>query len=306
MTAEERALSSAGAAPHLVERPSELRDLTASWRCGGYSVGLVPTMGALHQGHLSLVGAARQACDRVVVSIFVNPLQFGPNEDFHIYPRQVEEDLLLLGRAGVDAVYRPSESDVYPPGFATRVMVESSLTARWEGAFRPGHFQGVATICSKLFGLTGPGKAFFGEKDSQQAALVTHLSLDLDLGMEIVVCPVVRQPDGLALSSRNVRLSPEQRRSALCLSRALRAVSSGFANGSRSGSLLSEVARETIRGQAGVRLQYAAVVDPATFEEVEEVSSDSRVLLAAEFAGLRLIDTALVGTPLPEEAGEAG
>lgn len=306
MTAEERTLSSEGAAPHLIGRPSELRDLTQSWRCRGYSVGLVPTMGALHLGHLSLIEAARKGCDRVVVSIFVNPLQFGPGEDFQLYPRQVEDDLLLLGKAGVDTVYRPLESDVYPSGFATRVMVESGLTARWEGALRPGHFQGVATICCKLFALTGPCKGFFGEKDSQQAALVSRLSQDLDLGMEIVVCPVVRQPDGLAVSSRNGRLSPEQRRSALCLSRALRAVGSGFAKGTRSGSALSELARETIQGQAGASLDYAAVVDPGSFEDVEEVSPVSRVLVAATIAGVRLIDTALVGRPPAGEAGEAG
>jgi pantoate--beta-alanine ligase len=262
-------------------------------------------MGALHEGHLSLIEAARKACDRVVVSLFVNPLQFGPGEDFHLYPRHAEDDLLLLGKAGVDAVYRPSQSDVYPSGFTTRVMVESVITARWEGAKRPGHFQGVATICSKLFALTGPGKAFFGEKDAQQAALVTRLSQDLDLGLEIVVCPVVRQLDGLALSSRNVRLSLEQRRSALCLNRALRSVAAGFRKGERSGSALSKLARKAIQDQAGASLDYAAIVDPGTFEEVEEVSSDSRVLVAAEIAGVRLIDTALVGSPPLQEPHEA-
>jgi pantoate--beta-alanine ligase len=304
MTVEEH--QSPGGVPWLIQCPSGLRELTHSWRCRGYVVGLVPTMGALHRGHLSLIQTARERCDRVVVSIFVNPLQFGPAEDFQSYPREFEADLTALREVGVDAVYGPSEADIYPPGFATKVTVDSALTAKWEGASRPGHFQGVATVCTKLFATAGPGLAFFGEKDAQQAVLVTRLALDLDLGVEIVVCPVVRQPDGLALSSRNVRLSQEQRRSALCLSRALRVVGAGFAAGTRSGRTLSELARQIIRAQADVYLDYAAIVDPSSFEELEVVTSGSRAMVAATIAGVRLVDTALVVDPPAGEGAKVG
>ncbi len=289
--------------PAVLAAPDSLRDLAQQWRCHGLRVGLVPTMGALHRGHLSLVEAARAAVDRVVVSIFVNPLQFGPGEDYQHYPRRREEDLRLLRDAGADAVYIPAAEAVYPPGFATSIQVEAAAAERWEGQFRPGHFRGVATVVAKLFAATGPCSAFFGEKDAQQAAVVSQLARDLDLGVQLVVCPVVRDADGLALSSRNAYLSAPQRAAALCLVRALRVTALEFSRGRKSGAHLARVAVEVIRSEAGVQLEYAALVDPVTFEPLEEAGEASRLILAARVGGVRLLDTAVLGSPPPEENG---
>src|SRR6266700_3794519 len=197
-----------------IETIPDARSQSEAWRCEGLRVGLVPTMGALHAGHLSLVGRARAECDRTVVSIFVNPLQFGPGEDFERYPRQLAADLAALREAGVDAVYRPSVDAMYPAGATTRVRV-AELDEVLEGECRPGHFEGVATVVLKLFEAVRPHRAYFGQKDGQQARLVTRLARDLDTGVQVVVCPTVREPDGLALSSRNVYLrGPERATSA--------------------------------------------------------------------------------------------
>lgn len=281
----------------VLDHPDSLRKLTHGWRCEGQGVGLVPTMGALHRGHLSLVEAARVAADKVVVSIFVNPLQFAPGEDYRPYPRSEAEDLRLLRDAGVDAVYMPTAETVYPKGFASLITVEAAASDRWEGRSRPGHFRGVATVVGKLFAATGPCAAFFGEKDAQQAALVAQLARDLDLGVQVVVCPVVREADGLAISSRNAYLSTSHRAAALCLSRALRAVALEFSRGSRSGAHLSRVAAEVIRSEPGVALDYAAVVDPVSFEPLMEVDGSGRLILAARVGGVRLLDTAVLGAP---------
>jgi len=280
--------------PALLREPPALRRVAEDWRCQGQRIGLVPTMGALHRGHLELVAAARSSTDRVVVSIFVNPLQFAPGEDYQRYPRDQAEDLRKLAAAGVDAIYAPSEAVVYPTGFATTIRVDAAGADRWEGQFRPGHFQGVATVVAKLFITTGPCRAFFGEKDAQQAALVTRLAQDLDCGVEVVVCPVVREPDGLALSSRNVYLDGSQRRAALCLSRALRAAALAFAQGTRSGVRLSRLAAQTIEAEPKVQLDYAAVVDPDNFEPEVEAKASSRLMLAARIGGVRLLDTGVL------------
>src|SRR2546421_1759568 len=206
----------------VVRTVGEARDLSEAWRCQDLAVGLVPTMGALHAGHLSLVQRSREECARTVVSIFVNPLQFGPGEDFERYPRDLDADLAALRAEGVDAVYTPSVATMYPQGATTRVRV-AELDEVLEGECRPGHFEGVATVVLKLFDTVRPLRAYFGQKDGQQARLVSRLARDLDTGVEVVVCPTVREPDGLALSSRNAYLRDAERAAALCLVRALAA-----------------------------------------------------------------------------------
>jgi pantoate--beta-alanine ligase len=282
--------------PVLVKTPPQLRALTAGWRKADEVVGLVPTMGALHAGHQALIAAAKKACDRVVVSIFVNPLQFGPGVDYPSYPRQLEGDLEQLGKLGVDACYHPAVEALYPRGFATRVTVSSGGDL-WEAASRPGHLVGVATVVAKLFAATGSCRAYFGEKDAQQVAVVSSLAKDLDTGVEVVVCPTVREPDGLAASSRNQLLSPAGREAALSLSRALIKAADTFASGVVSGPEVAQAAAQVIESEPGTRLDYAAVVDPVDFRPVEVATPKSRVMVAAKVEAVRLIDTALVGTP---------
>lgn len=291
----------ASASPILVTTPPELRSLTAGWRRADELIGLVPTMGALHVGHRALIETARRACDRVVVSIFVNPLQFGPGLDYPTYPQQLEADLVQLAQLGVDACYHPAVATLYPKGFATRVSVSSGGDL-WEAASRPGHLMGVATVVAKLFSATGPCRAYFGEKDAQQVAVVSSLARDLDTGVEVVVCPTVRDADGLAASSRNQLLSPAGREAALSLSRALIKSGETFASGVVSGAEISRAAAEVIESEPGARLDYAAVVDPVDFQPVEVARSESRVMVAAKVEAVRLIDTAVLGSP-PQPSG---
>lgn len=291
----------ASASPILVTTPPELRSLTAGWRRADELIGLVPTMGALHVGHRALIETARRACDRVVVSIFVNPLQFGPGLDYPTYPQQLEADLVQLAQLGVDACYHPAVATLYPKGFATRVSVSSGGDL-WEAASRPGHLMGVATVVAKLFSATGPCRAYFGEKDAQQVAVVSSLAKDLDTGVEVVVCPTVRDADGLAASSRNQLLSPAGREAALSLSRALIRSGETFASGVVSGAEISRAAAEVIESEPGARLDYAAVVDPVDFQPVEVARSESRVMVAAKVEAVRLIDTAVLGSP-PQPSG---
>ncbi len=291
----------ASASPILVTTPPELRSLTAGWRRADELIGLVPTMGALHVGHRALIETARRACDRVVVSIFVNPLQFGPGLDYPTYPQQLEADLEQLAQLGVDACYHPAVATLYPKGFATRVSVSSGGDL-WEAASRPGHLMGVATVVAKLFSATGPCRAYFGEKDAQQVAVVSSLAKDLDTGVEVVVCPTVRDADGLAASSRNQLLSPGGREAALSLSRALIKSGETFASGVVSGAEISRAAAEVIESEPGARLDYAAVVDPVDFQPVEVARSESRVMVAAKVEAVRLIDTAVLGSP-PQPSG---
>jgi pantoate--beta-alanine ligase len=280
----------------VVASPRELRQLTAGWAGAGELVGLVPTMGSLHAGHLSLVSAAKRECARVVVSVFVNPLQFGAGEDYLSYPRQIDADLELLADLGVDACYCPGVKTIYPDGFATRVEVEAGGSL-WEAERRPGHFVGVATIVTKLIAATGPCRAYFGEKDAQQAAVVTRLAQDLDLGAEVCFCPTVRDPDGLALSSRNLLLQVAGRRAARCLSQALIAASRKFSAGVTAGPELVETAVQVIEAEPAARLDYCGVVDPADFQPVTRATGQSRVLVAAQIDGVHLIDTALLSAP---------
>jgi pantoate--beta-alanine ligase len=276
----------------VVAEKTEMQEVAEGWRRAAQRVGLVPTMGALHQGHLSLVRGARAQCDRVVVSIFVNPLQFGPAEDFATYPRDPDQDLRLLGEKGVDAAYMPSVEDMYPTGATTRVRVHE-LDQRLEGAHRPGHFEGVATAVTKLFNATRPHRAYFGQKDAQQAALITRMARDLDMGIEIVIVPTVRDPDGVALSSRNAYLSAEERLAARCLVGALRAANRAFLEGERDATRLRECMVAVLAAEPLARPNYAEVVDPNTFE-----SPGTLAVLAVRIGQTRLIDNHPLGEPL--------
>ena len=284
--------------------PGEVRSLTARWRARGESVGLVPTMGALHQGHLSLVRAANRENDRTVVSIFVNPLQFGPGEDYARYPRRFGDDLRLLAWGGpqhADAVYAPSVEQMYGGSGvepATRVRVHG-LEDVLEGEFRPGHFEGVATVVAKLFNAVRPDRAYFGRKDAQQLAIITRLARELDTGIEIRPCPTVREPDGLALSSRNAYLAPEERLAATRLFRGVAAAQALHAAGERDRGVLLGAMERVLEAEPLLSVDYADLVDPVTFRPPGELA-----VVAAHVGATRLIDNHLLGGP-PAMAGFA-
>jgi len=252
-------------------------------------VGLVPTMGALHRGHLSLIERARRECSPVIASIFVNPKQFGPNEDFSKYPRTFESDSEKLQRAGVDSLFAPEPPEIYPGGFSTYVNVDG-LSERLEGRSRPGHFRGVTTVVMKLLQIVQPNFAYFGRKDAQQSRLIAQMARDLNLDTEIVVCPPVREPDGLALSSRNIYLSAEEREAATVLYRALDAARSELAAGVRDALQLQAVLHRTLGAERHAKVDYAEVVDAESFEPVVRVSKPSYILLAVFIGKTRLID----------------
>lgn len=276
----------------------EMRATVAATRRENKRVGFVPTMGALHQGHLSLVRAACARTDIVIVSIFVNPTQFAPGEDFERYPRPIEADLAALKAEGVEAVFMPSRGEMYAP--EAQVSVEPGpLAERWEGAIRPGHFSGVATVVAKLFNIVRPDLAFFGEKDYQQLRIIKRLTLDLDLGVGVIACPTVRDSDGLALSSRNAYLSAEERRAALALPAALAAAEDAVAWGERDPRALETLMCDTVARIAGdaVSLDYAAVVDAVTLEPAETVASSTRALIAGRVGATRLIDNCALIAP---------
>ena len=257
----------------------------------GGSLGLVPTMGALHAGHLSLVDAATRECGFVVVTIFVNPAQFGPNEDFTRYPRTLEADLAALAGHGVDLVFAPTTESMYRPGHATYVeMLGPALPL--EGAFRPGHFRGVATIVLKLFNLVQPDRAYFGRKDYQQALLVRRMVDDLNLPLHVEVCPIAREPDGLAMSSRNVYLSAAERQDALAIPRALQAVRAAFAAGERHSESLLRRGRDTAGAQ--VQLEYLELVDAESLQPVDVIAAPAVCAIAAQSGATRLIDNVLL------------
>jgi pantoate--beta-alanine ligase len=263
------------------------------WRREGKSIGLVPTMGALHAGHVSLVERARRENQAVVVSIFVNPIQFGPGEDFDRYPRDLDRDSDLLAGAGAEAIYRPSVEVMYPPGASTRVRVYG-VSEPLEGLARPGHFEGVATVVTKLFGAVQPDRAYFGQKDAQQVAVVKRLARDLDLGVDIVVSPTVREADGLALSSRNGYLEPAERRAALALSAALRLAAAAYASGERDPGALRAALRSRLEVEPLVSVDYAEVVDSETFRPPGRLA-----VVAARVGRTRLIDNHDLADPFP-------
>jgi len=277
----------------VVETTAWCRALLDQARAAGRVVGLVPTMGALHDGHRSLMARARADCDVVVVSIFVNPLQFGDPEDMERYPRTLERDLLVCAEAGVDVAFVPTVRQMYPswPAPSTTVSV-GGVSDAWEGASRPGHFDGVATVVAKLFAIAGPCRAYFGLKDFQQLAVVRRLARDLSLPVEVVGCRIVREPDGLALSSRNVRLSAGEREAATVLSRALAAGRAAVASGERSGAAVGRTMRAAVALEPLVRLDYAVAVDAATLEESDAIDDPRtvRLLVAAQVGPVRLID----------------
>jgi pantoate--beta-alanine ligase len=270
-----------------------MKQVTRQARADCRLIGFVPTMGALHEGHLSLVRAAAQQCSPVVVSIFVNPKQFGPTEDFQKYPRTLEIDRALLQGLAVDYIFAPPPAEVYPNGFRTYVEVEG-LGERLEGRSRPGHFRGVTTVVAKLFEIVQPHLAYFGRKDAQQARIIQQMARDLSFDADIIVCPIVREPDGLAMSSRNAYLSSEERRAALVLSRALEAVRSKISAGERDALHLAAMMRQIIAAEPLASLDYAEIVDSETFEPVTRLRRSCLALLAVFFGSTRLIDNVLI------------
>lgn len=279
---------------HVLRTVRDVRALVAEWKRQGLRVGFVPTMGALHAGHISLVRLARREADRTVVSIFVNPTQFGPREDLSKYPRPEAADLEQCGQAGVDAVFLPSVQEMYPFD-ATVTVNEDRLSGGLCGASRPGHFRGVLTVVAKLFNIVLPDVAVFGRKDAQQLALVERMVRDLDFPVRILPAPIVREPDGLAMSSRNVYLSPEERRRALCLRRALDHAEASFREERTDPVALACELRDMLAATPGVSVDYVALVDAATLEPVSALRPRTLVALAAKVGATRLIDNTVLG-----------
>jgi pantoate--beta-alanine ligase len=270
-----------------------MQDYSLAEKRKGLTVGLVPTMGYFHEGHLSLMRRARQECDRVVVSLFVNPLQFGPQEDFERYPRDLERDAALAEQVGVDVLFIPSTEAMYPPGYATHVEVVG-LTEPLCGRSRPGHFRGVTTVVAKLFNIVQPDVSYFGQKDYQQALVISRMAEDLFWPLRVVVCPTVREPDGLAASSRNVYLGPEERRQAVCLFQALQAAQEAIARGERRAREVERIMRETISRYPLARIDYAEVRRARDLAEIETLEERVVLALAVWIGRTRLIDNALV------------
>lgn len=280
--------------PELLSTPDDLRRWSTASRTAGRSVGMVPTMGALHAGHRALIDRAVADNDRVVVSIFVNPAQFGPTEDFARYPRNMDADLAMLAAAGVHAAFVPTVETMYPAGLVTGLDIAGPLGARLEGASRPGHFNGVALVVTKLLVAGIPDRAYFGQKDAQQCAVVCHLARDLDTGVEIVVCPTVRDTDGLAVSSRNVYLSPEERVQARAIPSSLAEAMGRYEAGERDATALATTVRSHL-ANAGLDVDYVAVVRADDFTEVEKAAPTNQIVLAARIGNTRLIDVVRLG-----------
>jgi pantoate--beta-alanine ligase len=277
----------------IVRTIAEARTAIDALRVKQGSIGLVPTMGALHAGHLSLIRAAKAARSAVVATIFVNPTQFAPGEDFAKYPRTFEADTALLEAEGVDILFAPDAAEMYPAGASTVVEVEG-ISDRLDGASRPGHFRGVATIVAKLFNIVQPDKAFFGQKDAAQVAVLRRMVRDLNFNLELVVCPTLREPDGLAMSSRNRYLSREQRQQALVLSRALRHIEARVAAGVVDSAPLIDAGLAVLAEEPEIRLDYLRIVDPGTLEDLPDVNKGALVAIAAFVGPARLIDNVLI------------
>ena len=273
---------------------STLDDLWATRLSFTGTVGLVPTMGFLHEGHLSLIRRAREECDHVVVSIFVNPTQFGKNEDLSKYPRDIDRDLKLIEPLGTDLVWMPTPEIMYPQGYQTWVEVEA-ITSPLEGAMRPGHFKGVTTVVAKLFTGVQPHKAYFGQKDAQQAAVIRQMTRDLNFPIEIVICPIVREPDGLAMSSRNVYLDPEQRKAATVLFRSLSAAKDLYDGGERDAETIRGKMKEVLGGEPLADVQYVSCADYDTLEELDEIREKALLSMAVFIGKTRLIDNFVLG-----------
>ena len=268
---------------------STLADLRTTRLSFSGTVGLVPTMGYLHEGHLSLVRRAKQECDHVVVSIFVNPTQFGPQEDLSRYPRDLDRDLSLIEPLGTDLVWMPTAESMYPQGYQTWVEVEA-MTRPLEGSMRPGHFRGVTTVVAKLFNGVQPHQAYFGQKDAQQAAVIRQMTRDLNFPIEIVICPIIREPDGLAMSSRNVYLDPEQRKAATVLYRSLSAAKAAYKSGERDAEKLRQIMKDVLASEPLAQMQYVSCADYDTLEELDKVTGKALLSMAVLVGKTRLID----------------
>ncbi|PYV98748.1 MAG: pantoate--beta-alanine ligase [Acidobacteria bacterium] len=273
----------------------EMRAACSLAKGGGQRLGLVPTMGALHEGHLSLVRTAKAQCDAVAASIFVNPTQFGPNEDFAKYPRSFERDCEILEQEAVDLLFAPAVEEMYPQGMTTWVTVEG-LSDKLCGKARPGHFRGVTTVVAKLFQIVQPDAGFFGQKDAAQLAIIRRMVRDLNFAVEIVACPVVREPDGLAMSSRNAYLDPQQRRAAPVLYRSLLKIQEVFKRGEHRADKLIDSGKQTITEEHSVRLDYLEIVDPDTLDHADEISKTTLVAIAGYLGSTRLIDNIHLST----------
>jgi len=274
----------------------DMRAVSRTARHAGQRLGFVPTMGALHEGHLSLIHAAKATCDVVAVSIFVNPLQFAPNEDLAKYPRTLKRDRELLEKEAVHILFAPTLDEMYPAGAVTYVTVEG-LSEKLCGRSRPGHFRGVTTVVAKLFHIVEPAVAFLGQKDAAQATIIRRMVRDLNLPVEILVCPIVREPDGLAMSSRNAYLNPQERKSALVLHSSLTDVRNRFDQGEQNAATLIEAGRQVLAEEPAVRLDYLEIVDPLTLDPMRELTSNALVAVAGFVGNTRLIDNVLL---LPE------
>jgi len=277
----------------IIQSPAGMSRLCANFRASG-SLGFVPTMGFLHEGHLSIIRAARAENGFVAVSIFVNPAQFGPSEDLERYPRDMEGDLAKCRAEGVDAVFTPGPAEMYPAGFSTFVEVGGGLTDRLCGASRPGHFRGVATVVCKLFNVVRPDRAYFGAKDYQQTVIVRRMAADLDTGVEVVVLPTVREPDGLAMSSRNSYLDPDQRKAATAIYASLKEAEALKARGVTDAKSLLVAVREGVSSRPGLVLEYAELVDPDDLSPLESASGRSVLAVAVRAGGTRLIDNIIL------------
>lgn len=271
-----------------------MQDWCKEQQRAGQTIGLVPTMGYLHQGHMALVGEARRNCDKVVVSIFVNPIQFGVGEDYEDYPRDLEKDRRMLEQGGADALFAPAVKEMYPPGYNTFVEVEGEISAKLCARSRPGHFRGVTTVVSKLFQICLPDQAFFGQKDAQQVMIIEKMVRELNFPLSIVRVPIVREEDGLALSSRNVYLSPEQRQQALVLNQSLQLAREIIQAGERDPAQVQALLVRTISASPGADIVYAEIYDAADLTDVEQISRPVLIALAVKFGTTRLIDNLIV------------
>ncbi|MBN1595002.1 pantoate--beta-alanine ligase [candidate division FCPU426 bacterium] len=281
----------------IIPAAKELQTVVERWRRGRKKIGLVPTMGALHDGHLSLIREARKTCDRVIVSIYVNPIQFGPQEDLADYPRDAKRDIRLLRAEKVDCLFTPTDEEMYPAGFDTRVVVNEKYTKPLCGESRPQLFVGVATVVAKLLALTRPQRAFFGQKDYQQCLVVTRLAADLNTGCEIVMLPVVRETDGLAKSSRNVYLNEDERRAAPAIYQALKLAEGMLQVGERNPQALLEAVRKRLRSESLIQIEYVSAKNADTLEDLNILAGRVLVAIAVRLGKARLIDNSIVAVP---------
>ncbi len=280
----------------VIESVKEMQRRAEALRLAGHTLSLVPTMGFLHEGHLELMRVAKKHSDILIISIFVNPTQFGPTEDFQQYPRDPEGDLKKAGEVGVDIVFMPTAGQMYPPGSQTKVRVEK-VTQHLCGLSRPGHFEGVTTVVAKLFNITKPHIAVFGQKDYQQLTVISRMVMDLDMDIEIIGVPTVREPDGLAMSSRNSYLTPEQRRSALCLKESLELAEKMVMEGERNCAVVKQAIEALIRSRPFTRIDYVSLCHPVTLEEVDAFGEETLLALAVKVGETRLIDNTLIRRP---------